>query len=158
MDALQPDPQLDTREALGWALHELAVAGASVDTVIGRNLGVSASDYLAIKHVMVHKQGLGPAELGRLLGISSGSATMLVDRLARAGLLNRVTHPSDRRRVRLALSAHAEETILSRLAPLADEITRLSAEFEDAEIVAITRFLQNAALSYDALRSRIRPD
>lgn len=87
-------------QPLTWAVHHLAVAVAEFDASVARRLGLSAGDYLALKHLLAAAGPVefadppGPVELGRLLGLSSGAATGLVDRLERAGYARREPHPA----------------------------------------------------------------
>lgn len=145
----QPSTQegLDEGE-LAWALHRFAVASAAVDSVLARRLEISATDYLAMKHVMIADTSIGPVELGRLLGMTSGSATALVDRLQRSGHLERTPHPRDRRRLVLTPTAHARRQILAELEPLGEEMAQLSEHFTEAERDAIVRFVNLAADHY----------
>jgi DNA-binding MarR family transcriptional regulator len=132
-------------DALAWALHRLAVAGAAFDSALARRLGVSPTAYVALKHVMSADTSMGPVELGRLLGMSSGSATALVDRLHASGHLERIPHPRDRRRLLLRSTPWARQRVLAELEPLADEIVELGRTFTAAERHAIVRFLTGAA-------------
>jgi DNA-binding MarR family transcriptional regulator len=56
-------------------------------------------------HVIAERGPLALLELGRLLVCESGSPSRLVDGLVRAGLVERVDDPVDRRRVTLTLTA-----------------------------------------------------
>ena len=58
-------------DALAWAVHDLAVAVADADVAISARLGVTTGDYLAIKHVLLRPDELGPVELSRLQGSSA---------------------------------------------------------------------------------------
>lgn len=138
-------------EAVGRLLHDLAVAGSCVDVAVGDRLGLSATDFLAVKHVMTSGSPLGPARLGRLLGISSGSATALVDRLERAGHLERRSHPTDRRRKVLAVSAGTRDRVSAELLPVASAISRFAGAFSEPELAVVRRFLDGVvAIHHDA--------
>ncbi|SNY55054.1 MarR family winged helix-turn-helix transcriptional regulator [Paractinoplanes atraurantiacus] len=112
---------------LAWAVHHLATAAAEVDAATARRMGLSAGDFLALKHLMVAEEPIGPVELGRLLGLTSGAATGLVDRLQRAGWVDRAPHPGDRRRQVLTATPRTTEAVLAELHPLAGDIARVSA-------------------------------
>ena len=61
-----------------------------------RSLGLGFSDF-AVLEVLLHK---GPAPvntIGELVHLTSGSITAAIDRLERKSLVERCTHPSDRR-------------------------------------------------------------
>lgn len=95
--------------------------------------------------------GMTHGELTRALLVTGGNVTGLVDRLARAGLVERRPHPADRRAVRLALTARGRavvqralprhtreiEALLRGLPPkdlaqLRDLLGRLNRSLEDA--------------------------
>jgi DNA-binding MarR family transcriptional regulator len=118
---------------------------AEADVAVSASLGVSAGDYLALKHVLARPGELGPVELGRVLGMSSGSATALVDRLERAGHLRRRPHPRDRRRRVLVVGAGTQEHVRRELVPLGVAVDRLAAGFDHDQRSAIEQFLRAAA-------------
>jgi DNA-binding MarR family transcriptional regulator len=141
--AAAPDP-------IAAELHRLAVATAALDSVIARRLGVSPTEYVALKHVMAEDGRIGPGRLARLLGMTPGSATVLVDRLEAAGHVRRVRHDADRRRVVLRTSAATERRVTRALAPLVAEVGELGAALDAAERAAVHRFLGALADRYAA--------
>lgn len=118
---------------MAQAMHHLAVAVAEMDAAIARRLHLSAVDYLALKHVAAATEPFGPAELGRLLGMTSGAATGLVDRLEQAGHLRREPHPDDRRRKILTITAGAENALGDALRPLVEDIDRFDVDVEPGQ-------------------------
>ncbi len=126
------------QEALPWAIHHLATAIAELDAAVARRLGLTASDYVALKHLLVAP--LGPVELGRMLGLTSGAATGLVTRLASAGYAERTAHPGDRRRQIVTATPRAEAAVVTALQPLATDIDRLAAALpaDRRDLVAAT--------------------
>ncbi|MEU4428362.1 MarR family transcriptional regulator [Actinoplanes sp. NPDC024001] len=130
---------------LAWAVHHLAAAAAEVDAAIARRMRLSSGDFLALKHLVVAEQPLGPVELGRLLGLTSGAATGLVDRLQRAGWARRDPHPDDRRRQTLTATEHARETLLRELGPLGEEIGQAAGELSPEQRRLVTDTIQQLA-------------
>ncbi|MBE0011306.1 MarR family winged helix-turn-helix transcriptional regulator [Arthrobacter sp. AET 35A] len=134
-----------TAEELSWALRGANRAAAEVDHALSTKIAVRPLDYSAIGHVMSQEgDPLGPAELGNRLGISTGSATELVDRLERAGHLIRVRDGKDRRRVHLRPTEEAVDRILGELRPLFDSLDAITTEFTSEEQQAIGRYLRLA--------------
>jgi DNA-binding MarR family transcriptional regulator len=127
--------------AVPWLLHDLAIASSRIDVAIGDRLGLSGTDFLALKYVMVCELPLGPARLGQLLGISSGSATALVDRLEQAGHLERRAHATDRRRKVLAVTATTRHRVFTELLPVASALSGFVDSFSEAELAVVRRFL-----------------
>jgi DNA-binding Lrp family transcriptional regulator len=84
------------------ALHEALTA---FDQGAAHALEVNRSDLQAL---LMLEHGPRPArDLSRALGLSSGATTALVDRLERAGLVQRSASESDRRVTLVGLSAPA---------------------------------------------------
>jgi DNA-binding MarR family transcriptional regulator len=143
-------------DGLAWAVHELAVVIAETDVAVGAALRVSPGDYLALKHVMLHPHDLGPVELGRLVGISSGSATALVDRLVRAGHMVRLPHPGDRRRRVLAVSEQSHRRVLRELDRWATVLEEVARDYSHSDRTMITTFVRALAARHRGL-ARLPP-
>ncbi|GAA3388451.1 MarR family transcriptional regulator [Cryptosporangium minutisporangium] len=111
---------------LDWAVHHFAAAAAELDAAMAHRMSLTAGDFLALKHLLVTDEPVGSVELGRRLGITSGAATGLVDRLEAAGYAQRRPHPRDRRRRIVTVTRRAEDDIVRELRPLAEEISHLA--------------------------------
>lgn len=98
--------------------------------LVGRGgLGVSASVEQIWFLYLVRTEGLAPSALARRLMVSPTVITGMVDRLESRGWMRREAHPHDRRRIQLvitdegrALSEHAENVFLDRIAQSFDEL------------------------------------
>ncbi|HZG89361.1 MAG TPA: MarR family winged helix-turn-helix transcriptional regulator [Pseudonocardia sp.] len=136
-----------------WALREVNRAAVEVDQVLARRMGLRPLDYAAMTHVMTGGEPIGPNQLSTRLGISTGSATELVDRLEGAGHLRRRRDEHDRRRVALQPTDATVGRILGELGPLFAALDDLAADFTSDERDAVVRYLRRAAQllrSYDA--------
>lgn len=69
------------------------------------------------------------AELTRLLDLDTSSATGLVDRAQKRGLVERVTDPDDRRRLRVELTGEGRHTAAAFVAAITAELEVLTAPF-----------------------------
>lgn len=134
-----------TASEASWALREVNRTAAEVDQVLGRRLGLRPTDYAAMGHVMATDDRIGPNELSARLGISTGSATELVDRLEKAGHLRRERDAHDRRRVGLQPTDVAVGRILGELEPLFTALDDLAGEFTEEELDVVVRYLRGAA-------------
>lgn len=130
---------------LSWALREVNRLAGALDVELARRLRLRLIDNMALGHVMSAPTPLGPAELSARLGISTGSGTELVDRLERAGHLERRRDTHDRRRVLLHASPEAVQSVLGELTPLFGTLDQLAGEFTPTEQEAIVRYLRTAA-------------
>lgn len=133
-----------TAAEVSWALRGVNRASAEVDVSLGQRLHLRALDYTAMGHIMSAGEPLGPLELSHRLGISAGSATELVDRLERAGHVERRRDSEDRRRVSVHPRATTVDRILTELQPLFDSLDDLAETFSPEEQDVIVRYLRGA--------------
>ncbi len=130
---------------LSRALRELLRASDEVDHRLADRLSLNPTDYEAMNHLMSGAGQLGPVELGARLGLSSGSATGLVDRLEAAGHVRRQPHPTDRRRLVIAPTESTARNVFGVLRPMLEDLDALAGEFTAAEQQAIERYLRESA-------------
>jgi DNA-binding MarR family transcriptional regulator len=138
--------------SLERALHRVGDAERRLRQAAAGNLGINATDLDTLLLLDEH----GAMTAGRLaeaLAITTGAVTGLVDRLARAGWVERARHEADRRQVlvelasarRAAIDAHRElreRCLTQALGTVGDEA--LSATIEQVEKAA-QGLLQGAA-------------
>ena len=141
-------------DGVQWALHQFVVAAATLDASLSHRLNLSPIEYQAMKHVMTSTGPLGPVELGTLVGLTSGSATTLVDRLERAGHLVRHRDAVDRRRVTLKATADALTNARQQMRPLEGLLEEILTAYsaEDREVIA--RFLGDATNAYQRFNNK----
>lgn len=151
-DASRPGPATDfvstfRQTATLSALRELVdVAGAVPAAVAGR-AGLSRTELSTLEHLI--NGPLGPAELARLLGVTSAATTGIADRLSTRGHVTRRPHPGDRRRTELLITDSAREEVLGHLLPMFRGLAEMDAELDDAEREVVERYLARAT---EALR------
>ena len=100
MTAEHPSETLD--EAVRH-LRAVIIAGESYRLVVAQVTGMGVTETQALSYLAVYGER-GQNELATDLGITSGAATALLDRLERRGVAERQNHPRDRRRVVVALT------------------------------------------------------
>ncbi len=130
------------------SMRALADALDRHDAQTARANGLGRNDALALRYLCER----GPAAPGTIqdwLGLTSGTVTALVDRLARAGMVKRQPHPDDRRALivtatHIGKSAHADAH--SRLDQIAG---KLAARLPQERRAAITRQLCDLARMVD---------
>jgi DNA-binding MarR family transcriptional regulator len=71
------------------------------------------------------REGIKLCELAHLLGVTTASASTMVDGLVESGHLKRVVRPEDRRSVRIGLSKGTEELLRQRDESLAAKLLEL---------------------------------
>ena len=94
------DRTLQAREIL-LATRRLYEAMLRFDAHAAAELGIHVTDLRCVN--ALEEGPLTAGEIGARLSLTSGSVTALVNRLVRAGLVERIADTDDRRRARIAL-------------------------------------------------------
>jgi DNA-binding MarR family transcriptional regulator len=146
---------------LGRVIQDYQSAVDDTDRETARILKVNRTDLRCLE-LLLNSGGLSPRELGRSLGLTTGSVTAMLDRLERLDLLTRRPHPEDRRMVVVSITADAARRSYELFAPLiADGNAVLAKEFDLDQLQLITRALRTVTGAQrrhvDRLLSRPQP-
>lgn len=109
-----------------------------------------------------------PMDLARHLGVSTASVTALLDRLERSGHLQRGPHPTDRRKVLVTTTGHADVEMHDTLASMHARMMQATRGMSESETAAVTSFLHRMRCAVAdvcdvagdgccAMRSMVRP-
>lgn len=92
---------------LGGVLRDVELAQRRLRARFACRLGLDATEFEAF--VIVGDGGrVTPREIAKVLLLSSGATTAVLDRLEKHGMIERLPHPADRRSVLVQLSPRAE--------------------------------------------------
>lgn len=91
--------------------------------------------------------------LGAELGLTSGATTFAVNRLERAGLVQRNRDTDDQRRVFLSLSAAGRDLAMRFYSPVREWSEQVLAKFDQAELETVRRFLGETLSAMASCRS-----
>jgi DNA-binding MarR family transcriptional regulator len=141
--------------ALGAAMADLQAAIDADDQAMADHLGVHRTDLRCLD--LVFRHGPLPAgRLARLLGLTPGSVTALVDRLIKADYVRRAPDPTHGRRVLIVPTEHAARIVTALLRERLAEAHAELATFSDAELDAIVRFLRSATDRHERSATQLR--
>ncbi len=120
------------------------------------DLSASASQVLAI--VEGAGEPLPPHVIAERLLVTSGTMTSLLDTLERRGLIRRVPHPTDRRKLLIDITSEARR-ILDRMLPRVHGANRdVFAVLSDEECETLLGLLERVQAQLGALRHEAVPD
>jgi DNA-binding MarR family transcriptional regulator len=143
-----PSPTGDERYEVVRSLQALTSATLHFSDRAAASRGMHRSDLQALQALVAAREsGVGtltPGELAQVLTLSPSATTTLVDRLERAGHVERSHDQADRRRVVLTMTRHAGTEARAMFGPMAAAMSAALAEFDDDEISTILRFLATA--------------
>jgi DNA-binding MarR family transcriptional regulator len=133
-------------DRLGAAVQAYQAAVDDFDRGVARLLGINATDARCLEILLQEASGATPRELADRLGLTTGSATTMLDRLEKAGYVTRSAHPSDRRKLLVHATATARERAFELIGPLVDDGERtLLSRYSAEQLELITEFLTRAA-------------
>ena len=131
-------------EDLAGSLQRFGLQRDRMRAALARHAGISATDLDALEHLEADGP-LTQRDLGERLALTSGTVTMLVDRLERAGWVHRRPHPSDRRYVLIELSPLAAASAPEGLTDYHSRVRALAAEVPAGQREAVAAFLAAVA-------------
>ncbi len=114
-------------------------------------MGLSVSEMAALEHLHA-SGGLTPGQLGKRLSMSSGTVSPLVDRLERAGYVERHPNPEDRRSSVVRMTPWGVEDSSRHLLPLAADLLETASGLGEQERSSVCGYLGAAsdALAFHA--------
>ena len=131
-------------DALVAAYERFRRADAAFYQRIRSVTAMGDNELRVVQYVLqAHRQGreVKPTEIARHLGVSSASTTALLDRLERAGSLQRLSHPTDRRSILIAPTPEVEARLSATVEEYGRRLEQLAAELSDQDRTAVERFL-----------------
>jgi len=141
--------------ALGAAMADLQAAIDADDQALADHLGVHRTDLRCLDLVFRHGP-LPSGKLARMLGLTPGSVTALVDRLIKADYVRRTPDPTHGRRVLVVPTERVVRIVTELLRERLAEAHAELAGYSDAELDAIVRFLRSATDRHQRAAARLR--
>lgn len=129
---------------LARALVRASEADRRLRVAAAERLGVSPSDFDALLLI----DASGPLTAGRIAdatALTTGAVTGLIDRLERAGWVQRTRHEADRRQVLIELAPERREAIDAHRADRERMMLDAAGEADDATLAACARLLDAVA-------------
>jgi DNA-binding MarR family transcriptional regulator len=134
------DPTLRVLDELGRVIRRLARISGGPD----EGPAMTATQRLALFE-LVEEGPMRLNDLAALLGTSAPTASRAVDALVEAGLVERRTHPTDRRALRIELTAEGLARVERRKAQVADAFRPAAAAMPEADRKQLAALLARLA-------------
>jgi DNA-binding MarR family transcriptional regulator len=131
---------------------------ASYEQALADRLGMNVTDLRCLE-LVIGEPGLSAGRLADEIGLTTGAVTGVLDRLERAGYVERRADPADRRRAVIQPTPAADE-VRAELARMDETFTSVLGRYSAGEQQAIRSFLDATAAAVDrdadALRASVR--
>jgi DNA-binding MarR family transcriptional regulator len=145
--------------AMYAALRYERTQAVLLSDAVAQRLGINATD-LVCGELILRVGTLTPGDLRTATGLSSAAVTTVIDRLERAGFVERAASRDDKRRVLIRLRPESLKAVYDAYAPLEASLRRLLEAYEPAEFRLILDFLADyeRVMSEFMLELRLRRD
>ncbi|MEV4191299.1 MarR family winged helix-turn-helix transcriptional regulator, partial [Streptomyces toxytricini] len=132
-------------------------AGHSLfNQALAERVGLHPTDLQCVALLDLEPGPVSTGDVARLTGLTSGSATRLVDRLVKAGVVERLADPGDRRRSLVALAPDARARLGEAWETPGRAFGAVLEGYADAELAVIADFMRRAAEVGRAQAERLR--
>jgi DNA-binding MarR family transcriptional regulator len=125
---------------VGQAVRRMGAQSVLTSQAVAARFGIHTTDLEVLDLIYMREQA-SAGELARATGLTSGSVTALIDRLTKAGYVERQSDPDDRRKVMVRIRHDAIEPIKAVYAPMQVKMFELWSTFSVRELEVIADFL-----------------
>jgi len=135
--------------------REFSIGTVLFHRAVGQILGVNVTDMKCLD-MMTLQGSATPSQLAAHTGLSSGATTAMIDRLERAGLVERQPHPKDRRGTILVLTEEAMRTLPSLFSSLGTAMETLVSSYPQKELAVLDDFFTKARVLWQEERAKLQ--
>ncbi|WP_238933506.1 MarR family winged helix-turn-helix transcriptional regulator [Brevibacillus choshinensis] len=149
------------KEILASLLNEmrrLSTATVLMHQSIADHLGLNSTDHKCLDFIL-NREPMTAGQLSELTNLTTGAVTGVIDRLERAGYVQRVTDPKDRRRIYIQpIHEKAYADIEPLFRPISDATIQMCSRYSEQELMTIVDFAARAVDLSEAETARIRSE
>ena len=136
---------------IGKIVRRMGAQSVIVSQTVAARFGLNTTDLECLDLIQLQGQ-VSAGQLAAATGLTSGAVTALIDRLQRAGYVERVDDPADRRRVLVRIRKGAIVEIAKVYATMQKRMIALWSQFSADELTVIEDFLaRSLELSVDCV-------
>jgi DNA-binding MarR family transcriptional regulator len=147
----------DLKKRAFMAVRDYGVNLTRFQGAVNEWAGFNATDMECLRFLLL--KGIAtPSELAKQTGLTSGATTAMLDRLERAGLIERRPNPDDRRGTLIVPEKSSSEKVASWFASTRKALDDLIASYSESELEFIADVFERFAKLWDDERAKLRKD
>jgi len=132
-----PGERTELIEALSLSVRKVIVETVLLFDTLASQIGVNATDMQCL-NILDYEGPVPAGRLAELTGLTTGAITVAIDRLEKAGYVQRVRDPHDRRRVVIQQIPHEGFDVFGAIDQAWQE---LCSHYSDQELAVILTFI-----------------
>lgn len=143
-------------EQVGMHVRRMGAQSVIVSEVVARRFGLHTTDLECLDLIFLRKDPTA-GDLAKATGLTSGAVTALIDRLEKAGYVERFDDPADRRRIHVRIKPEAIKPVEAVYAPMQQKMFALWSSFSERDLKAVVEFISRSlALSAECVEEIAR--
>lgn len=147
-------PQIDMKRRVLNAVRDYGVQLTQFRSAVNEWAGLNATDMECLR-ILFGKGVSTPSELARQTGLTSGATTAMLDRLEKAGLIERRPNPDDRRGTLIVPAKTAAEKAASWFESARIAQDELVSSYSEKEQELIAEVFERFAKLWEQERGKI---
>lgn len=130
-------------ESVGMQVRRLGAQSVLNSKAVAGRFGLQSTELEALDLIFLRKRATA-GELAEATGLTTGAVTALIDRLVRAGYVERLPDPKDRRKVVVRIIPQSIKEIKAFYDQVQRRMFALWAEYSEAELEVVADFLSRS--------------
>jgi len=127
-------------EQVGRHVRRMGAQSVITSQVVAERFGLHTTDLECLDLIYLRKD-VTAGELAKATGLTSGAVTALIDRLEKAGYVERAADRADRRRVLVRIKPDAIKSIQTVYAPIQEKMFALWSTFSERDLRVVADFI-----------------
>ncbi len=141
---------------LNDACQELGNRSVFMSHAVATEIGLNATDFECFDALRLTDRPVTAGELAQVTGLTTGAITGIVDRLEKAGFVERSPDKTDRRRIYVRPLMTMCQRIRELYGPLSNSFQELTKKYTEEELRLIHDFIVTANIMLHTETKRIR--
>lgn len=127
-------------ESLNWESRRTSALLGLLNRAVAQRVGLNTTDVETLGVIAVVGT-VTPTRLASLMAMGTGSMTLVIDRLERAGYVRRVRDTKDRRSITIDVVSERVRELGAYYAPMRAQASEIAQRYSDEELAVVVDYL-----------------
>ena len=132
-------------DRIGAAMRVVISSSVLTNERIARSVGINVVDSQTLSVIAERGTPMTAGEVSAATELTTSTTTRVLDRLEKAGFIERSTDPADRRKVVVSASPKMMEVMAEPYGRILQQLAALHEGFSPAELEVVARYLESTA-------------
>jgi len=133
----------DLTERISAAMRVVIASSVLTNERIARSVGINVVDSQTLSVIAEHGSPMTAGEVSAATDLPTSTTTRVLDRLEKAGFIQRTADPADRRKVVVSPTPKMMEVMSEPYGQILQQLAALHENFTAAELETVARYLES---------------